>query len=62
MPLTPQQIDEAYARILMQVAILKAKKTRFAKVYCSQCGQCFGPGESGFSHCNDHRHLAVVED
>jgi hypothetical protein len=27
---------------------------RFALVHCSQCGQSFGPGDSGFSHCDDH--------
>lgn len=32
-------------------------KPRYEAVYCSQCGQCFGPGDSGFSHCRDHRHL-----
>ena len=24
-------------------------------VYCSQCGTPQGPGDSGFSHCADHR-------
>lgn len=28
---------------------------RFAKVYCSQCGGEFGPRDSGFSHCEDHK-------
>ena len=27
---------------------------RFTLVYCSQCGRDFGPGDSGFSHCEDH--------
>lgn len=27
---------------------------RFDKTYCSQCGGEFGPGDSGFSHCQDH--------
>lgn len=27
---------------------------KFQNVYCSQCGQGFGPGDSGFSHCQDH--------
>lgn len=30
---------------------------RFANVSCSHCGCSFGPGDSGFSHCEDHRHL-----
>ncbi|MCU4119356.1 hypothetical protein [Variovorax sp. N23] len=27
---------------------------RFPNVSCSQCGQDFGPGNEGFSHCSDH--------
>jgi hypothetical protein len=27
---------------------------RFDKTYCSQCGGTFGPGDQGFSHCDDH--------
>jgi hypothetical protein len=27
---------------------------RFANVACSQCGQTFGPGNEGFSHCHQH--------
>ncbi len=28
---------------------------RFAMTYCSQCGSEQGPGDSGVSHCEDHR-------
>ena len=28
---------------------------RFQKTFCSQCGGTFGPGDSGYSHCIDHR-------
>ena len=27
---------------------------KFENVSCSQCGQYFGQGEHGFSHCEDH--------
>ena len=27
---------------------------RFAMTYCSQCGSEMGPGDDGFSHCEDH--------
>lgn len=27
---------------------------RFANVSCSKCGNSFGPGDNGFSHCEDH--------
>ena len=28
---------------------------KFDKVHCSQCGGEFGPRDSGYSHCIDHR-------
>ncbi len=28
---------------------------RFNQVSCSQCGQTFGPGDHGYSSCQDHR-------
>lgn len=28
---------------------------RFAETFCSQCGKSFGPGDSGFSHCEHHQ-------
>lgn len=30
------------------------QQTRFAEVFCSQCGQSQGPGDHGYSHCDDH--------
>ena len=37
-------------------------KPKFANVFCSQCGQEFGPGDHGFSHCENHkRHNATVQ-
>lgn len=27
---------------------------RFQNVSCSQCGRDFGPGDHGYSHCQDH--------
>lgn len=32
----------------------EASKHRFLNVSCSQCGRDFGPGNFGFSHCDDH--------
>lgn len=31
-----------------------ATKFKFRETYCSQCGEEFGPGDSGFSHCDQH--------
>lgn len=30
---------------------------KFLNVVCSQCGGEFGPGNHGFSHCENHKHL-----
>lgn len=30
------------------------RRPLFAKTLCSQCGQEFGPGDRGYSHCEDH--------
>lgn len=41
-----------------QIAALhraQAAHPRFAATSCSQCGTDTGPGNSGFSHCADHR-------
>jgi hypothetical protein len=27
---------------------------KFAQTFCSQCGEEFGPGNGGYSHCSDH--------
>lgn len=32
----------------------KWEKAKFGNTSCSQCGKWFGPGESGYSHCQDH--------
>lgn len=28
---------------------------RFPMTYCSSCGEAFGPGDHGFSHCKNHK-------
>jgi len=33
------------------------KTYKFPDVYCSNCGQAFGPGDNGFSHCENHAGL-----
>lgn len=35
--------------------VIEAKQPRFENVFCSQCGCDFGPGNSGFSHCDNHK-------
>lgn len=33
--------------------------SRFERTYCSQCGGEFGPGDSGFSHCDQHTEMVA---
>jgi len=30
---------------------------KYPETFCSQCGGEFGPGNEGFSHCKNHKHL-----
>jgi len=39
---------------LSQLDKLIKEFPRYLSVSCSQCGQSFGPGDAGFSHCSDH--------
>jgi len=50
--LQPQMRELAKEHFLWSLA---SERPRFAEVSCSQCGGTFGPGDSGFSHCEDHR-------
>ena len=36
--------------------------SRFPETWCSQCGQSFGPGDSGFSNCADHKPTPTMCD
>ena len=49
---TPAEIYQKYAK---QVLAPEIESPRFNNTYCSQCGDEFGPGEHGYSHCDDHR-------
>lgn len=43
-------------RVLIQarVRLDQVPAPRFPATYCSSCGGEFGPGNHGFSHCEDH--------
>lgn len=47
-------LDEFIAVDLSRLDALILEFPRFHNVVCSQCGQSFGPGDAGFSHCSDH--------
>ena len=52
-----------YARYCYLLAISKAASPnhyRFENVCCSSCGEAFGPGDAGYSHCRDHKGLRAV--
>lgn len=36
-----------------------ADNPKFEKTYCSQCAGEFGPGNDGYSHCEDHRRASM---
>lgn len=38
-----------------------ARHAKFPAVSCSQCGQQFGPNDSGFSHCDHHELESAVK-
>ena len=40
---------------------LVAKK-QYERTYCSSCGGEFGPGDHGFSHCENHAGLVNLDD
>lgn len=55
--LTPRPID-----CLPVIELLNRESRpspRFDNVSCSHCGQSFGPGDHGFSHCDLHKHLTA---
>lgn len=46
-----EAVDDAAARIAEENGF------KFMKTFCSHCGGEFGPGNHGFSRCEDHRTL-----
>jgi hypothetical protein len=34
---------------------VKWENSKFGNTHCSQCGEEFGPGDHGYSHCKSHR-------
>jgi len=53
---TPAMLAARRAAWLKAQGLPERKKTfRFNSVSCSQCGRDFGPRDSGFSRCTDHK-------
>lgn len=36
------------------IAVHHEPMPRFLETFCSHCGEAFGPGNSGYSHCDQH--------
>jgi hypothetical protein len=51
---TCRDVLKAEIKRRIKEADIAAAAPRFANVYCSSCGQKFGPGNGGFSSCADH--------
>lgn len=34
---------------------------KFEQTFCSSCGEAFGPGDSGYSHCDQHKEVRPIE-
>ncbi|QTD88766.1 hypothetical protein [Burkholderia anthina] len=61
-------------RAMLDAALIKAgrkevpkRSPRFENVSCSGCGRDFGPGDSGYSSCDEHaptkvRHIRICGD
>jgi carbon storage regulator CsrA len=49
--------DEVPARVMKTHG---DAKPRFDETHCSQCGRDLGPGDSGKSHCDQHRNKGVA--
>jgi hypothetical protein len=48
-------IRKEFDRWLILKEFIADNFIKFDKTYCSQCGGEFGPRDSGYSHCKDHR-------
>ena len=56
--------DGGYLRQLsIAISLIQecTRKPKFEVTHCSQCGQEFGPGDYGFSHCDSHKNMVGKE-
>lgn len=59
----PTHNDETLLERYQREALVDERiAARFKSVSCSQCGQSFGPGDCGFSHCADHEAQRLPAD
>jgi len=39
----------------------EVREYKFENVSCSSCGEDFGPGDNGFSHCESHSGITPID-
>jgi hypothetical protein len=61
-PKVPIRADYSEAPAQEGIIVRRPPRARFPNVSCSSCGEAFGPGDSGFSHCSDHKGLVPTGD
>lgn len=57
-----KQIIERQLLIVIQAVASDVLDTpKYDDVWCSNCGQGFGPGNNGFSHCESHAGMTAID-
>lgn len=57
-PLYGEAADKIVDELFVEQTKLPAYK--YPETFCSQCGGEFGPGNEGFSHCENYKHLTRI--
>ena len=58
-----RQLDsEPEREQLVDLLRIMVQSPKFSQTSCSHCGSVFGPGDHGFSHCEDHRGVRKLPD
>ena len=58
-----RQLDsEPEREQLADLLRIMVQSPKFSQTSCSHCGEVFGPGDHGFSHCEDHRGVRKLPD
>ena len=46
----------------VEMRMVERNIPKFKETYCSHCGAAFGPGNHGYSHCEDHRGVNKIRE
>lgn len=64
----PTHLVAGYCALIDRVILFRDEgdrtptKFRFPETFCSSCGGSFGPGDNGYSHCEDHAGKRNLDD